>query len=92
MPKFLMPNRIVPLPLTYWPLPKRHCGGGGDYRKESIGRLFSVRANFDSRGTQTLCFDDAQRLMRPDKSIILHKVLTQCPFVTQQDELLEVCL
>jgi hypothetical protein len=30
---------LLPLPLTYWP-PKRQCGG--DYWKESIGRMFSV--------------------------------------------------
>jgi hypothetical protein len=48
--------------------------------------MFSVSVNFDSRGTQTLCFDDAPKRLRLDKSIILHKVLTQCPFVTNANK------
>jgi hypothetical protein len=87
MPKFLMPNRIVPL--TY-------CSSSGSVVVVVVVIIekshFSVRVNFDSRDTQTLCFDDAQKRLRLDKSIILHKVLTQCPFVSQQDELLQVCL
>jgi hypothetical protein len=35
--------------------PKWQCsGGGGDYCNESLGRMFSVSVNFDSRDTQTL--------------------------------------
>ena len=33
-----------------WTAPKRQCGGGGgDYWKESKGRMFSVSVNLDSR-------------------------------------------
>jgi hypothetical protein len=54
--------------------------------------MFSVSVNLDSRVTAQTLFLMMLKGMRFDKSIIHHIVLTQCPFVTQQDELLEVCL